>query len=70
MKISDDDEFKNEVAILYMLGKLGIHPNINKMYHYYEDPKRYLLVMDICNGGNLNEAIKKRMKDEDPFTVN
>jgi len=39
-----------------------------KMYHYYEDPKRYLLILDICSGGNMNDAFKKRMKEEDPFT--
>lgn len=69
MKPEDVEEFENEVEILFMLGKIGIHPSIIKMYHYYADPKRYLLIQDICNGGNLNEAFKKRNKDEDPFNV-
>jgi serine/threonine protein kinase len=68
MKEIDVQDFENEVEILYKLQKGGVHPGVIKMYHYYEDPKRYLLIQDICNGGNLAENFKKRKLEEDPFT--
>jgi len=40
------------------------HPSILKMYHYFEDPKRYLLVQDICSGGELYDLVRKEKKFE------
>lgn len=36
-----------------------IHPNIMKMHGYYEDPKRYLLIQDLCHGGELLDYLIK-----------
>ena len=36
------------------------HPNILKMYEFFEDPKRYYIVTDICKGGELYDEIKER----------
>lgn len=49
---------KNEVSSMYLLN----HPSIMKLYHYYEDPKRFLIVTDLCKGGDLFDVISvKRM---------
>ena len=41
--------FQNEVACLRGLD----HPNILKLFHYFEDPKRYMLVTELIEGGDL-----------------
>ena len=41
--------FQNEVASLYLLD----HPNILKLYHYFEDQQRYMLVTELIEGGEL-----------------
>ena len=33
------------------------HPNIVKMYEFFEDAKRYYLVTEICKGGELFDEI-------------
>jgi len=40
MEEKDLQSFHNEVECMIKLS----HPSILKMYHYFEDPKRYLLV--------------------------
>ena len=42
------------------------HPNIVKMYEFFEDEKRYYIVTDICKGGELFDEIVARGK----FTEN
>ena len=34
------------------------HPNILKIFNYFEDPKRYLLVTELCQGGELTDQVK------------
>ena len=34
------------------------HPNILKLFHYFDDEKRYLLVTELCEGGELFDMIK------------
>lgn len=36
------------------------HPNVLKLYEFYEDPKRYYIVTEICKGGELFDEIVKR----------
>ena len=38
------------------------HPNIIKMYEFFEDRKRFYIVTDICKGGELFEIIEERGK--------
>ena len=57
----DEDEkrmFFNEINILKDLD----HPNILKMYEFFEDEKRYYIVTDICKGGELFDEIVARSK--------
>lgn len=57
----DEDEkrmFFNEINILKDLD----HPNILKMYEFFEDEKRYYIVTDICKGGELFDEIVARGK--------
>jgi len=57
----DDDEKRmlfNEINILKEID----HPNIIKMYEFFEDEKRYYLVTEICKGGELFDEILQRGK--------
>jgi len=57
----DEDEKKmlfNEINNLKDLD----HPNILKMYEFFEDEKRYYIVTDICKGGELFDEIVARGK--------
>lgn len=58
MEDKDKRTFLNEVAVMAHLE----HPSIMKMHHYFEDTKRYMLVTDICRGGELFEKIKLEKK--------
>ena len=33
------------------------HPNILKMYEFYEEKKRYFMVTELCTGGELYDEI-------------
>ena len=57
----DEDEKKmlfNEINNLKDLD----HPNILKMYEFFEDEKRYYIVTDICKGGELFDEVVARGK--------
>jgi len=57
----DEDEKRmlfNEINILRELD----HPNIVKMYEFFEDEKRYYIVTEICKGGELFDEIIARGK--------
>ena len=53
--ISDEEREKllNEIDILKKLD----HPNILKLYEFFQDQKRYFLVTELCNGGELFDKI-------------
>lgn len=36
------------------------HPNIIKMYEFFQDEKRYYLVTEICKGGELFDELAQR----------
>lgn len=60
-------KFYNEVEIMKKLSEEN-HPNIVKIYHYFEDPKRFLLVNELCAGGELAELFfnkQERIKQID-----
>jgi calcium-dependent protein kinase len=55
----DEEEKKmlfNEINILKGLD----HPNIVRMYEFFEDEKRYYIVTEICKGGELFDEIIAR----------
>lgn len=41
-------------------GIIQDHPNIVKLYEYFEDERRYYIINEICNGGELFEEMQKR----------
>jgi calcium-dependent protein kinase len=45
--------FFNEVSVLRALD----HPNVLKLYEYYQDEKNYYLITELCNGGELFDRI-------------
>ncbi len=52
-KIKNMERFEQEIKILQMLD----HPNILKLYEYFEDEKNVYLVTEICKGGELFDRI-------------
>ena len=45
-----------------LLGEINIlkqldHPNILKLYEFFQDAKRYFLVTELCSGGELFDKI-------------
>ena len=50
--------FKNEVSCMKQIN----HPSIMKLHHFYEDPKRYLLITDVCRGGELFDYLDRKGK--------
>jgi calcium-dependent protein kinase len=61
MEEKDVIDFQNEVEIMQTLNEGKGHPNILKIHHYFEDPKRYLLVTELCQGGELyNLALREK----------
>mmetsp|Transcript_98016 Transcript_98016/g.272772 ORF Transcript_98016/g.272772 Transcript_98016/m.272772 type:complete len:577 (-) Transcript_98016:272-2002(-) len=57
-KVSDPQKIKAEFNVLRQLD----HAHICKAYECYEDRRNIYLVMDICSGGTLLEALCKRRK--------
>ena len=71
MEEKDRLSFQNEVTCLYRLnfpeGKVGDsfdqgHPNILKLYHYFEDEKRYMLVTELIEGEDLFARMKSQKR--------
>jgi len=60
-KIKNWERFTTEVKILQTLD----HPNIIKLYEYFEDEKNVYLVTELCEGGELfDKIIEKEYFDE------
>jgi calcium-dependent protein kinase len=63
VKIIDKESFSDqeiqgffkEVSILKCLD----HPNILKLYEYYQDSSNYYLITEICTGGDLFDSISR-----------
>ena len=55
----DEFEIQRFTHEIEMLKRLD-HPNILKLYEFYEDPKRYYLVTGLCTGGELFDEITGR----------
>ena len=52
-KIKNMERFKQEISILQTLD----HPNVLKLYEYFEDEKNVYLLTEICRGGELFDRI-------------
>jgi len=54
-KIRNWERFQTEVRILQTLD----HPNVIKLYEYFEDEVNVYLVTELCTGGELFDRIIK-----------
>lgn len=64
LKQEEIERFIHEIEILktlvsYSNSIIGVkdHPNILRLYEFYEDPKRYYIVTELCTGGELFDEI-------------
>ena len=55
----DDMEIQNEINILKTLS----HPNIVKIYEFYDSPLNYYIVTEFCKKGELFSYIKNEYKE-------
>lgn len=55
MKADEIEILYNEINVLRNLD----HPNIVKIYEYFEDEKRFYIVTELCSGGELFDFILK-----------
>ncbi len=51
-----------------MLKRLD-HPNIIKLYEFYEDDERIYLVTELCTGGELFDELTKREQMDEQTTA-
>jgi len=54
-KIASVDNFLNEIELLRMVD----HPQIIRMYEWFEDKSNIYIVMDLCDGGELFDKISE-----------
>ena len=54
-KMTNVDNFLNEVELM----RLVDHPNIIRLYEWFEDASNVFIVMDLCEGGELFDTISK-----------
>ena len=47
---------KNEISIM----KVVDHPNIVKLYEFFEDDENFYIIQEFCSGGQLFETILKK----------
>ena len=55
VKAEDEKLLFEEVSILMKLD----HPNIIRIYHVYEESRNFVIVTELCSGGELFERIQK-----------
>ena len=53
---SELSSLQDEVEMLRRMD----HPNILRLYAYYDEPKYFCLVTEICTGGELFEQVVKQ----------
>ena len=51
--VEDQRKFISEIEILKQLD----HPNILKLYEFYQDAKSYFIIIELCTGGELFDKI-------------
>lgn len=52
------ERVRNEVSIHHQLR----HPNILELHHFFEDPEKVYLVMELCLAGELYQYLARRKK--------
>jgi calcium-dependent protein kinase len=57
----DEDELEMLYTEIDILSEMD-HPNIIKLYEYFEDESRFYLVTDLCKGGELFDDIVKKTR--------
>jgi calcium-dependent protein kinase len=62
--VSDYEGLMREVNLMIQLD----HPNIIKLYEYYEDEKKIYLIMELCTGGELFDTIIQNTENGVQFT--
>ena len=62
--LSDYDGLMREVNLMIKLD----HPNIIKLYEYYETEKHIYLIMELCTGGELFDRIVQNTENGIQFT--
>ena len=62
-KIKNWERFQTEVKILQTLD----HPNIIKLYEYFEDEKNVYLITEMCTGGELFDKIVEKEYFEEAY---
>lgn len=50
------DDLRNEIELLKMLD----HPNVIKLFEYYEDPDNIYLILELCDGGELFDRLHQQ----------
>ena len=61
----DNEYIKNELNILKQLS----HPNIVRIYEFYESENNYYLINEFCNGGELYNYINKTKLNEQQLSI-
>jgi calcium-dependent protein kinase len=51
--VEEQKKFMSEIQILKQLD----HPNILKLYEFYQDAKNYYIIIELCTGGELFDKI-------------
>ena len=64
------DEFRNEVECMWILQQPEPHPSIIRMFHYFEDPKRYCLIQELSTGGDLFDHMQALIKRKEKLEMN
>ena len=55
-KLQQKEKFLNEILIPMKLD----HPNINKLFEVFQWKNQFVLILQLCQGGDLFNKIKKR----------
>ena len=61
----DSEYIKNELDILKKLS----HPNVVRIYEFYESENDYYLINEFCNGGELYNYINKNKLNEQQLSI-
>ena len=64
LNIDDLEKFQREIDILMKAD----HPNIIKLYEYFESKNNFYLVMEECNGGELFDKIIEHIDNDEMYT--